>query len=115
MTAEYYAASAACKELAYLRQVAYFLGWEAWTPVLFHLDCKTAIKLVQAPQVSVKSRHIEQAHHYIRKEHLLGKITVVHVPAAEMRADILTKRLPRAQYLRARACLLNSCCYISPT
>ena len=40
MTAEYYAASAACKELAYLCQVAYFLGWEAWALVIFHLDCK---------------------------------------------------------------------------
>jgi len=113
MTAEYYAACAACKKLAYLRQVAFFLGWEAWSPDLFDLDCKTAIKLIQATQVSVKCRNIEQTRHYIRKEHLLGNITVMHVPAAEMRADILTKHLPRAQYLRPRAGLLNSRCYVS--
>ena len=108
MTAEYYSANAACKELSYLRQVSSFLGWPPLAPVLFHLDNKTAIKLVQAPQVSVKSRHIEQSHHYIRSEQAAGKILVVHVPAAQMRADILTKALPRAAFLSARAQYLQS-------
>ena len=76
-----------------------------------HLDNRTAIKLVLAPQVPVKSRHIEQAHHYIRMEQFDGKIVVVYVPAAQMRADVLTKALSRAMFLRARAQYFNrQCC-----
>ena len=112
MTAEYYSANAACKELSYIRQVASFLGWPPLLPVVFHLDNKTAIKLVLAPQVSVKSRHIEQAHHYIRMEQVEGKIAVAYVPAAQMRADVLTKALTRAMFLPARAQYFNRQCYI---
>jgi len=108
MTAEYYAASDACKQLSYVRQLAEFLGWPPLCPVPFHLDNRTAIKLIGAPQVSVKSRHIQQHYHLIRDAFEKQLISVVHVPAAAMRADILTKVLPRAAYLRARSSLFNS-------
>jgi hypothetical protein len=112
MTAEYYSANEACKELSYLRQVATFLGWPPCGPVAFHLDNKTAIRLVVAPNVSNKSRHIEQAHHYIRQAQADGKLLAVYIPAAEMRADILTKALPRAQFLLARAQYFNRQCHV---
>ena len=83
------------------------LGWPISSPVSVFIDNKTCIKLVEAPQVSVKSRHIEQCHHYIRSLQQARTLLVVHVPAPQMRADLLTKILPRARFLRARADLFN--------
>ena len=108
MTAEYYAASTACKNVVYFREVYHDLGWPITSPVSVYIDNKTCIKLVEAMQVPVKSRHIEFMYHYIRKMQSDGRIKVVHVYAAQMRADILTKVLPRASFLRARACLFNT-------
>jgi len=107
MTAEYYSASNACKNIVFYRQLLVELGWSSTAPVLLILDNKTAISLVQAPQVSVKSRHIEQHYHYIRDLYSKQVLFIEHVPAADMRADVLSKVLPRAKFLRCRACLFN--------
>ena len=108
MTAEYYAAHHACKQIVHFSAIYRDLGWPISAPVSVYIDCKSCIQLVVAIQVPVKSRHIEQWYHYIRTLYQAGKIGVIHVLAAAMRADILTKVLPRAQFLRARAFLFNT-------
>ena len=108
MTAEYYAAHHACKDVVHFRTVYSDLGWPLLSPVPVYIDNKTCIQLVKAIQVPVKSRHIEQWYHYIRSLQESGKISVQHVYAPQMRADILTKVLPRASFLRARADFFNS-------
>ena len=69
------------------------------------LDNKTAISLIRAPQVSVKSRHIEQQHHYVRLLH-------ANVLAALMRANFLSKVQPRARFLAERAMLFNTASFV---
>ena len=108
MTAEYYADAHACKQLVHFSAVFRDLGWPVLEPVSMYLDCRSCVQLVEAVQVSVKSRYIEQWYHYIRTLSQAGKIKVCHVFAAAMRADILTIVLPRAQFLRARAFLFNT-------
>eukprot|EP01036_Dinobryon_divergens_P034582 gene34582-44708_t len=95
MTAEYYAAGNACKAIMFFRQLSADLGWPLSSPTLLYADNKTMISLVTAPQVSTKSRHIEIVHHHIRQLSSRGLVRLQHVPASQMRADILTKILPR--------------------
>ena len=72
------------------------------------------ISLVVAPVVSTKSRHIEIQHHYIRQLSARSVIRLEYVASALMRANVLTKVLARARFLKERndmfncaACLLN--------
>ena len=53
MTAEYYAANQACKNIQYLSQILHQLGWPSSSPVPLYMDSHTAINLVRAPPVSV--------------------------------------------------------------
>jgi hypothetical protein len=112
MTAEYYSASGACKGLVFFRQLSGDLGWPLLRPTVLILDNKTAISLIRAPQVSVKSRHIEQQHHYVRSLHANGTLAVEHVLAALMRANILSKVQPRARFLVERAMLFNTASFV---
>ena len=69
MTAEYYSAVAACKDILFCRQLLSDLGWPLSSPTTVYVDNKTMISLVVAPQVSVRSRHIEVTYHLIRQHH----------------------------------------------
>ena len=112
MTAEYYSASGACKGIVFHRQLSGELGWLLSSPTTLILDNRTAISLIRAPQVSVKSRHIEQQHHYVRSLHANHTLVVDHVVAALMRANVLSKVLPRARFLAERAMLFNTASFV---
>ena len=60
------------------------------------------LSLVVAPQISARSRHIELVHHLIRQLHTREVIYLVHVVAKDMRADMMTKLLPKGLFLAAR-------------
>ena len=109
MTAEYYAAHHACKQIVYFSAIYRDLGWPISEPVSVYIDCRSCIQLVVAIQVSIKSRHIEQWYYYICTLYQAVKNGVIHVLAAAVRADILTKVLPRAQF-SAGACLFVQYC-----
>ena len=110
MTAEYYAAGA-CKDTVYYRQLLADLGWPQALPTVVYADNKIMVSLVVAPQVSSRSRHIEIHHHYIRQLSARGVIVVRYVPAVQMRANVLTKVLPKMQFLRERDGLFNRACF----
>jgi len=110
MASEYYNANSACLDISHYRQFATQLGWPPTGPTILHLDCKTAINLAEAPEVTRKARHMQAKHHYIRELVDTGIVKLKHVPADLMRADILTKVFSRAEFLRRRAMLLN--CYV---
>ena len=107
-TAEYYAAGEAAKALVFYRRLSASLGWAPSSPTRFFVDSKTTVRLATAPDVLPKMRHVEHRHHYIRFLHSKLALALEYVPASLMRANVLTKILPRAQYLRERAVLLNA-------
>ena len=111
MTAEYMAACSACKLIVHLRQLASDLGFPPRGPTRLYLDSQTSINLVVAPEVSRKSRRIPMAYHYIRELTKLGIVVPTHVAGSDMRANVMTKYLPPKQFLRERACLMNSAAY----
>jgi hypothetical protein len=108
MTAEYYAAGAACKDILFYRQLLVDLGWPPAGPTVVYVDNKTMISLVIAPVVSTKSRHIEIQHHYIRQLSARSVIRLVYVASAAMRANVLTKVLAKGKFFQERAGLFNS-------
>ena len=107
MTAEYYAAGAACKEIVFYRQLLSDLGWIQFHPTVVYVDNKTMLSLVIAPVVSIRSRHIEIHHHYIRQLSSKGFLRLQYVPSSQMRANVLTKVLPRLKFLLERDLLFN--------
>jgi len=107
MTAEYYGAGKICQWVIHFRQLAEDLGWPQDRETELLMDSKTAINLVNAPEVTRKCRHIEVKHHFIRQLVARQIIRVTYVCSADMRADVLTKYLPRAMFLRLRDRLLN--------
>ena len=97
----------------HLRQLFRDLGWSsAASTVMLRVDNCTMISLVRAPQVPVKSRHIEQQHHYIRLLHEQKITDLVHVPAPLMRANLLSKYLPPASFIRERDCMFQRSCFV---
>ena len=107
MTAEYLSAGVACQWISHFTQFLADLGWSSDSPVVFTLDNKTAISLVTAPQVSKKSLWLNVRHHFIRELYDQKVIVMDYVPSARMRANVLTKYLPCAAFLRERAVLFN--------
>ena len=107
MTAEYYAAGAVCKDIMFYRQLLSDLGWPPLFPTVVFVDNKTMLSLVIAPVVSTKSRHIEIHHHFIRQLSSRGFITLKYVSSDHMRANVLTKILPRIKFLHERNLLFN--------
>ena len=106
MDAEYMNASNACKRLMHFRYLSAFCGWPQG-PTILCLDSQTAINLALAPQVSKKSLHIDVKYHYIRECADAGYVRLEFVPAEYQRADIITKYLPRIQFIAKRTVLLN--------
>ena len=113
MTAEYYAAGAACKDIIFYRQLLTDLGWSPASPTVVYVDNKTMISLVIAPVISTKSRHIEIQHHYIRQLSSRAIICLKYVSSALMRANVLTKVLPKARFLLERDCMFNRVAFSS--
>ena len=107
MTAEYYAAGSACKDIMFYRQLLADLGWAQPASTVVFVDNKTMLSLVIAPVVSAKSRHIEIQHHYIRQLSARGFIGLKYVSSDHMRANVLTKILPRTKFLLERDLLFN--------
>jgi len=82
-----------------------------WVGLLLEpqLSMSTMISLVIALVVSTKSRHIEIQHHYIRQLSARSVIRLEYVASAAMRANALTKVLPKAKFIQERDNMLNCC------
>ena len=61
-------------------------------------DNQGAIKLATNPQFHDCTKHIDIRYHFVREAIGNGLITLEYVPTADMRADIMTKALPRERH-----------------
>ena len=104
--AEYMNTLPAAKLVMHFRFLSDFLGWPQGS-VPMYLDSQTAINLAEAPQISKKSLHLDVKHHFIRDCFIRGFIHLVHVPADQQRANVITKVLTAPSYQRQRSVLLN--------
>jgi hypothetical protein len=106
VAAEYYAANSACLLICHFRQFAEQLGWPQQSTRLF-LDSESAINLAKAPAITKTARHMKAKHHFLHALVTSLDIEVVHISAAGMRADFLTKLFSPAAFLRGLSSLMN--------
>jgi hypothetical protein len=92
------AASASVKESLWLRQLLTDLGI-AQGPISILADNQSAIKLLKNPVSSMRSKHIDVAHHFARERVARQEVTFVFVATDEQTADVLTKALPKYKHV----------------
>jgi hypothetical protein len=96
--AEYIAAASAVKESLWLRQLLTDLG-VAQDTVSIYADNQSAIKLLRNPGSSMRSKHIDVAHHFARERVARQEVAFAFVPTDKQIADIMTKALPMCKHV----------------
>jgi hypothetical protein len=91
------AAAAAVKEALWLRKLCESLDIPIAT-IKIRCDNQSAIKLLRNPIFSVRSKHIDIAHHFARERVISKEVEFSYVPTTEMAADVLTKILPQSKH-----------------
>jgi hypothetical protein len=91
--AEYMAAASAVKEGLRLRKLFNSLDINMAT-VNIRCDNQSAIKLLKNPIFSVRSKHIDIAHHFARERVQSKEVVITYIYTTEMAADMMTKVLP---------------------
>ncbi len=98
--AEYVALSEACRELAYLREVAKFLHHPQDDPTPLFGDNQGSLDLVDNPVHHSRSKHIDVKFHYVRTAQENGLVKVLKVHTDDNRADIFTKTTTTSTFRR---------------
>jgi hypothetical protein len=91
--AEYMSAASATKEALWLRKLFAAFGMNV-SPVQMMCDNQAAIKLIKHPIASMRSKHIDVQHHFVRERCASGEVVFQYCPTGDMVADCLTKALP---------------------
>ena len=107
--AEIVAASEATKEIKWLDQVLSLMG-KTLKPHLLNIDNTSALKLGDHPVHHSDTKHIDVRNLFVREAVEEGLIELSHVRTTEQRADIFTKILPKARFLKLRDLIFNSNC-----
>lgn len=100
--AEYMAAAAAVKEALWLRNLLMDLGVPHKTIDIFG-DNQAALKILRNPVSSVRSKHIDVAHHLARERVVRKEVSFSFIPTTEQVADSLTKALPESKVCKCRS------------
>ncbi len=105
---EYLAIGDIVKEALFIRNVLEFFDpGQSMVSIPVHEDNAGAIKLVENPLSSARSRHIDIRHHFVRGLCESGIIRMVYVPTDQQHADTLTKSLGIDAFTRHRNALMN--------
>ncbi|KAK8933820.1 hypothetical protein KSP39_PZI015242 [Platanthera zijinensis] len=96
--AEYCSMATVVSKLTWLEGLLDDLGVKLSASATLFCDSQTVIHIAKNPVFHERTKHIEVDCHFIREKVKLKKIELMHVPATEQVADILTKALPRPLY-----------------
>jgi transposase InsO family protein len=95
--AEYMAAAHAVKEALWLRKLGADLQLDSGSILIF-VDNQSAIKLLKNPISSMRSKHIDIMHHFVRERVARKEVVIKYVSTTEMVADSLTKVVPKIKF-----------------
>ena len=101
--AEYMAVSSALKEILHfinLFQEIEVVKLEV--PIVIHVDNTGAIDIATTLTCNKRSKHIDVRHHFIRDNYEKGIIAPMHIRTEENIADIFTKPLGEALFIKHR-------------
>ena len=99
--AEYMSAASATKEALWLRKLITDLDVSS-KPIEIKSDNQGALKLLRNPISSLRTKHIDIAHHFARERSMRGEVRFSFVPTNRMIADTLTKALPGPRFALCR-------------
>ena len=96
--AEYAAASYACREIVFVRNVLADLGFQVSGPTVLAVDNQAAIKIAENHGVTSRTKHFGDAMHYLRHlvDHRVVRLTFVRTDAQH--ADGFTKILGKSPF-----------------
>jgi hypothetical protein len=95
------AAASATKEALWLRKLFADFGISTG-PIEIKSDNQGALKLLRNPISSLRTKHIDIAHHFARERSMRGEVDFSFVPTNRMIADALTKALPGPRFALCR-------------
>jgi hypothetical protein len=87
---KYIAASAATREVVWLRKLLSDLFSVELEPTIIHCDNQSCIKLSENPKFHDRLKHIEMKYHYVRDMVQTNILSIHYVSTTEQTADILT-------------------------
>jgi hypothetical protein len=106
--AEYVAAASCCSQLLWISYTLRDFGEEC-TQIQILCDSTIAISVEKNLVLHSRTKHIEVRCHFLRDNVEKGTIVLSHVPTQDQLADIFTKPLDQATFVRLRGKLGVSC------
>jgi len=103
--AEFIAASYACKEVQWLRQLLHELNRDETLATPVHIDNQGALKLIANRQVHARTKHPDIRCMSIRELGASGVIETKYIGTDKQLADLLTKALYRDRFPMLREAL----------
>ncbi|UYV61717.1 hypothetical protein LAZ67_1006135 [Cordylochernes scorpioides] len=100
--AELISAAEASQELLWLLDLLKDLELEQKAPIYFHQDNQSCLKICSSEKVSSRTKHIATKIHHLKDLQKKTVIKMIYCPTGDMKADILTKPLPRATFEKLR-------------
>ncbi|UYV67115.1 hypothetical protein LAZ67_4003928 [Cordylochernes scorpioides] len=100
--AELISAAEASQELLWLLDLLKDLELEQKAPIYFHQDNQSCLKICSSEKVSSRTKHIATKIHHLKGLQKKTVIKMVYCPTGDMKADILTKPLPRPTFEKLR-------------
>ena len=103
--AEYRLAALEAQESTWLKQLMEDLHQPTNYQVQIFHDNLSSIRLAENPIFHARTKHIKVHYHYIREKVLKGEIEMVPTKTKEQFADIFTKSLNKAKFVKFREAL----------
>ena len=105
--AEYRSVANAVAECVWLRQLLRELRCAVTSATLVYCNDISAVYLSSNPVHHRGTKHVELDIHFVREHVALGDFRVLHVPARQQFADVMTKGLPSPafQEFRSSVCI----------
>ncbi|UYV67624.1 hypothetical protein LAZ67_5001398 [Cordylochernes scorpioides] len=100
--AELISAAEASQELLWLLDLLKDLELEQKAPIYFHQDNQSCLKICSSEKVSSRTKHIATKTHHLKDLQKKTVIKMIYCPTGDMKADILTKPLPRPTFEKLR-------------
>lgn len=100
--AEYRSVAAGVAEVMWLKSLlSEVLGHVIESSTIW-CDNSSAVQLTANPILHSRTKHVELDLYFVREQVAKGDIIINHIPALYQKADILTKSLSSARFLRLR-------------
>eukprot|EP00961_Rhodomonas_salina_P145526 1958452-Rhodomonas_salina.3 len=105
--AKFYAASAACCDVAYFRMILEQLGIPQTQPTIVFEDNWACIHLSRNAVLHHKSKHINFCVYHLHDLCKAGIMSLLKIGTDDQVADALTKALPRPAFVSHRGMMMN--------